>query len=134
MNHQTRWPSCCCNDSSTFTISCAAPARATPSGTRSPRLLGDGRRRPRSRCVATYLSGELRQRRHRCGLGEACSEPPPADDVPTLTVADVHASIDRIAAIAGTGSQARAHDEGLQRLLAAATAPEQSLLPQPVTR
>nr|WP_255609167.1 ATP-dependent DNA ligase [Micromonospora sp. PLK6-60] len=73
-----------------------------------------------------WLAGELRQRQTGVGYAGLRDLPPPAD-TPTLTVGGVDAAIDEIAAVAGTGSQARRRAL-LHRLFAAATADEQRLL------
>src|SRR5580765_6370173 len=55
--------------------------------------------------VTAYVGGTLRQR--RTGLGwRGLAELPEAAGSPTLTVLDVHEAFDRIAALAGAGSQA----------------------------
>ena len=75
---------------------------------------------------AAFLAGELRQR--STGVGWASLQDlPPAAEVATLTVGQVAATVDRLAAISGTGSQARRKEEA-HRLFAAATEPEQRLL------
>ncbi|SCG65258.1 DNA ligase-1 [Micromonospora halophytica] len=73
-----------------------------------------------------YLAGELRQRQTGVGWASLRDLPPPAAE-PTLTVAEVDAAIDGIAAVRGPGSQARRR-ELLGVLFAAATADEQRLL------
>ncbi|MGB2570250.1 ATP-dependent DNA ligase [Micromonospora citrea] len=73
-----------------------------------------------------YLAGELRQRQTGVGWASLRDLPPPAAE-PTLTVGEVDAAIDRIAAVRGPGSQAHRR-ELLGALLAAATADEQRLL------
>ncbi|MCI4062269.1 ATP-dependent DNA ligase [Micromonospora sp. R77] len=75
---------------------------------------------------AGYLAGELRQRQTGVGWAALRDLPPPAAE-PTLTVAGVDAAIDELAAVRGTGSQARRR-ELLGRLFARATAEEQRLL------
>jgi len=75
---------------------------------------------------AAFLAGELRQR--STGVGWASLQDlPPAAEVASLTVGQVAATVDRLAAISGTGSQARRKEEA-HRLFAAATEPEQRLL------
>jgi DNA ligase-1 len=76
--------------------------------------------------VVAYLSGELRQRRTGVGWASLRDLPPPSPD-PTLTVAEVDAAFDRVAATAGVGSQA-ARAALLAQLFAAATADEQDFL------
>jgi DNA ligase-1 len=75
---------------------------------------------------AAYLAGELRQRQTGVGYASLRDRPSPAES-PTLTVAQVDAAIDAIAAVAGAGSQARRRGL-LDALLAAATLDEQRLL------
>ncbi|MEV5695196.1 ATP-dependent DNA ligase [Micromonospora globbae] len=75
---------------------------------------------------AGWLAGELRQRQTGVGYASLRDLPPPAAE-PTLTVADVDAAIDEIAAVRGAGSQARRRAL-LGALYAAATAEEQRLL------
>ncbi|WP_436970906.1 ATP-dependent DNA ligase [Micromonospora coxensis] len=73
-----------------------------------------------------YLAGELRQRQTGVGWASLRDLPPPAAE-PSLTVGEVDAAIDRIAAVRGPGSQARRR-ELLGALFTAATADEQRLL------
>jgi DNA ligase-1 len=75
---------------------------------------------------SAYLAGELRQRQTGVGYASLRDLPPPAEQ-PVLTVADVDVAIDNIAAVSGTGAQARRRDL-LVRLFAAATADEQRML------
>ncbi|NUT33196.1 MAG: ATP-dependent DNA ligase [Hamadaea sp.] len=75
---------------------------------------------------AAFLAGELRQRSTGVGWASLQELPPPAE-TPTLTVGEVAITVDRLAAIAGAGSQARRRQE-VGRLFAAATAAEQRLL------
>jgi len=75
---------------------------------------------------AAFLAGEPRQRRLGVGWASLREVPPPAGE-PTLTVGDVDAAFDRLAALAGSGSQT-ARAEALESLLAAATAAEQRYL------
>lgn len=76
--------------------------------------------------VITYLAGRLPQ--GRLGVGwKLLAEPvPPATDA-TLTVRQVSAALDRLAAVRGAGAQAERR-RLLAGLLAAATAPEQEFL------
>ncbi|GAB2816189.1 ATP-dependent DNA ligase [Streptomyces daliensis] len=76
--------------------------------------------------VVTYLAGRLPQR--RTGVGwSTLKEPVPPAAVPRLTVPDVDAALDRIAAVNGKGAQAeRRHLVG--ELMGAATAEEQHFL------
>ncbi|GIJ24306.1 ATP-dependent DNA ligase [Micromonospora lutea] len=73
-----------------------------------------------------WLAGELRQRQTGVGWASLRDLPPPAAES-TLTVSAVDAAIDEIAAVHGTGSQARRRTL-VHRLYAAATADEQRLL------
>ncbi|MFG2064166.1 ATP-dependent DNA ligase [Micromonospora sp. NPDC048871] len=75
---------------------------------------------------AGWLAGELRQRQTGVGWAGLRDLPPPAAE-PTLTVGAVDAAIDEIAAVHGSGSQARRRAL-VHRLYAAATADEQRLL------
>lgn len=78
------------------------------------------------RAGAGYLAGAPRQR--VLGVGwAALREPPAPADVGTLTVAEVDAALDRLAALSGPGSQAARRGE-LAALLARATASEQAFL------
>jgi len=75
---------------------------------------------------AAFLAGEPRQR--RLGVGWASlREVPPAAAEPVLTVSDVDAAFEWLAALAGSGSQT-ARAAALETLLAAATAAEQRYL------
>jgi DNA ligase-1 len=75
---------------------------------------------------ASYLCGELRQR--QTGVGWATLRGvPPAAEVATLTVGEIHRAVDEISRVAGAGSQARRR-ELVHRLFGAATADEQDLL------
>ncbi|HWI74356.1 MAG TPA: hypothetical protein VNT55_20520, partial [Baekduia sp.] len=73
-----------------------------------------------------YLSGELRQRRTGVGWAALRDLPEPAAEA-SLQVGDVDVVLERIAAMAGAGSQA-ARREALTGLFARATEPEQQLL------
>jgi DNA ligase-1 len=75
---------------------------------------------------AAFLAGELRQRQTGVGWASVRDVPAPAE-VPTLTVGEVDAAIERLSAVAGTGSQAERR-RLLHALYAAATADEQRLL------
>ncbi|MEW2477782.1 ATP-dependent DNA ligase [Micromonospora gifhornensis] len=75
---------------------------------------------------AGWLAGELRQRQTGVGWAGLRDLPPPAAE-PTLTVGAVDAAIDAIAAVHGSGSQARRRAL-VHSLYAAATADEQQLL------
>ena len=81
---------------------------------------------PEAPIAVTYLAGRLPQR--RTGLGwRALSEPVPEAAKPALTVLEVDATLERIAAISGKGAQA-ARRRQLEALLGAATAEEQRFL------
>ncbi|WBB79579.1 ATP-dependent DNA ligase [Micromonospora sp. WMMD882] len=75
---------------------------------------------------AGWLAGELRQRQTGVGWASLRDLPAPAVE-PTLTVAAVDAAIDGIAAVRGSGSQARRRAL-LGALFAAATTAEQRML------
>ena len=76
--------------------------------------------------VTSYLAGSLRQRRTGLGWRSMQSLPAPATE-PSLTVLEVHEAFDRIAALAGAGSQA-ARAAATESLFARATADEQPWL------
>ncbi|MFE9423898.1 ATP-dependent DNA ligase [Kitasatospora sp. NPDC006697] len=76
--------------------------------------------------VITYLAGRLPQRRIGVGWSSLADPVPPAVE-PGLTVGQVHAALDELAAVRGAGAQARRR-ELLVRLLGAATAEEQEFL------
>jgi DNA ligase-1 len=81
--------------------------------------------------VTSYLAGSLRQR--RTGLGwRSVAELPPSAPAATLGVAEVHDAFDRIAALAGPGSQA-ARAAAVADLFGRATAEEQAWLRGVVT-
>src|SRR4051794_16635965 len=73
-----------------------------------------------------YLSGELRQRRTGVGWAALRDVPAPAPE-PALQVGEVDLALERIAGIAGAGSQA-ARRAAIDDLFARATEPEQQLL------
>ncbi|WP_026875909.1 ATP-dependent DNA ligase [Jiangella gansuensis] len=81
--------------------------------------------------VASYLAGELRQRRTGLGYAALRSVPPPSHP-PTLEVLEVDAEFAALAALEGKGSTTRRR-ERFQALLARATATEQRLLAGLVT-
>jgi len=73
--------------------------------------------------VVSYLAGRVPQR--RTGVGwRTLAELPPAADRPRLTVAELDASLERIAAVRGSGAQAERR-RLLRELLSAATDEEQ---------
>jgi ATP-dependent DNA ligase I len=76
--------------------------------------------------VTSYLAGSLRQRRTGLGWRSMQSPPPPAAE-PSLTVQEVHEAFERIAALAGSGSQA-ARAAATAELFGRATAEEQPWL------
>ena len=81
--------------------------------------------------VTAYVGGALRQRRTGLGWRGLTTLPTPATAA-TLTVLDVHAAFDRIAALAGAGSQA-ARAAAVVALFGRATASEQAWLRGVVT-
>ncbi len=78
------------------------------------------------RVVTAYLAGSLLQRRTGLGWRSLQSLPVPAT-APSLDVVEVHAALDRIAALAGAGSQA-ARAAAVTELFGAAIADEQQWL------
>ena len=76
--------------------------------------------------VVRYLSGSLRQRRTGVGWASLTALPPPAAH-PTLTVRDVDAAFEEIAAVGGQGS-ALLRAAAVGALFGRATQPEQHLL------
>jgi DNA ligase-1 len=76
--------------------------------------------------VVSYLAGSLRQRRTGLGWRSLQSLPEPAHS-PELTVTQVHEAFERIAALAGTGSQ-QSRADATAELFAMATAGEQAWL------
>jgi DNA ligase-1 len=86
-----------------------------------------GRVEPKETAVVTaYLGGSLLQRRTGLGWRGLQTVPEPAE-APGLTVLGVHEAFERIAALAGAGSQA-ARAEAVDELFGAATADEQRWL------
>jgi DNA ligase-1 len=81
--------------------------------------------------VTSYVGGSLRQRRTGLGWRGLTDLPPPAG-TSSLTVAEVDATFDAIAALAGAGSQA-ARASAVSDLFARATADEQQWLRGVVT-
>ncbi|WP_395728512.1 ATP-dependent DNA ligase [Nakamurella sp.] len=77
--------------------------------------------------VVTYLSGTLRQRRTGVGWASLSSLPSAAAAEPTLTVPEVDAAFEAIAAIGGAGSAAL-RAAAVEALFARATEAEQRLL------
>src|SRR5690242_8856370 len=77
--------------------------------------------------VATaYLGGTVLQRRTGVGWRGVSAPPEPAAEA-TLTVLEVHETLDRLAALSGPGSQ-EARSSGVRDLFARATADEQRWL------
>jgi DNA ligase-1 len=76
--------------------------------------------------VTSYLAGALRQRRTGLGWRSLQDLPDPADTA-TLEVGEVHAEFERIAVLAGAGSQV-ARADATRDLFARATADEQRWL------
>jgi DNA ligase 1 len=76
--------------------------------------------------VTAYLGGTILQRRTGVGFRGLSSLPDPADE-PTLTVLEVHETLEALAALAGAGSQ-EARATGVRDLFARATAGEQRWL------
>lgn len=81
--------------------------------------------------VTAYLGGTLRQRRTGLGWRSMATLPSPAAG-PSLTVLEVHAAFDAIAALAGPGSQT-ARAAAVAELFCRATADEQQWLRGVVT-
>ena len=81
--------------------------------------------------AATYLGGSLRQRRTGVGWRSLRELPEPAA-VPSLTVGDVDAALQRLADLSGAGSQAL-RVEGVRALFGSATAEEQAYLARLIT-
>ena len=81
--------------------------------------------------VVAHLSGVLPQRRLGVGFRSLGSLPPPAGEA-SLTVAEVDAAFDRLAATAGAGSAASRRAE-LADLMGRATADEQAFLRDLIT-
>ena len=101
----------------------------TRSRKRKAELLGDALRKlspDEVEAGVAFLSGELRQRRTGVGWAALRDAPPPAAE-PTLTVEEVDGSFERIAALAGPGSQV-ARREAVAELFGRATPPEQAFL------
>ncbi|MCU1595205.1 MAG: ATP-dependent ligase [Frankiales bacterium] len=76
--------------------------------------------------VASYVSGELRQRRTGVGWRSLQDLPDPSE-APTLTVLEVDSAFEGMSSLAGTGSQA-SRAAAVGALWARATAAEQQLL------
>ncbi|MDX6220298.1 MAG: ligase 1, partial [Frankiales bacterium] len=102
---------------------------ATPKRTEKLALLADALRRAgpdEVAVVASYLSGELRQRRTGVGWKSLQDLPDPAPE-PSLTVLEVDAAFAALAGLSGPGS-ATARATRLAELWSAAAAEEQRLL------
>jgi DNA ligase 1 len=107
----------------------SAAVAATASRSKKAALLADCLREAAPDEVAiaaAYLSGDLLQRRTGVGWASLRDVPPPAAE-PSLTVAAAAETFATIAAVSGTGSQARRR-ELLAAMLRAATAEEQRFL------
>src|SRR5690349_19361495 len=76
--------------------------------------------------VTAYLGGTILQRRTGVGWRGLSSLPDPADE-PSVTVLEVHEALDRLAAMAGAGSQ-ELRASGVRDLFARMTADEQRWL------
>ena len=76
--------------------------------------------------VTAYLGGTVLQRRTGVGWRGVSALPEPAEG-PTLTVLDVHETLDRLAALSGPGSQ-EARSSGVRDLFGRATTDEQRWL------
>ena len=81
--------------------------------------------------AVAYLSGEPRQRPLGVGWAALRELPSPAGE-PRFTVLDVDNALDRIAALAGSGSQAQRRD-AIAKLFGRATGPEQEFLRRLIT-
>ena len=81
--------------------------------------------------VAAYVAGSLRQRRTGVGHRGLSGLPHPAE-TPSLTVVEVDAAFDELAALAGPGSQGR-RAEALSTLFSRATVEEQRWLRGAIT-
>jgi DNA ligase 1 len=110
-------------------VTTSAAVAATPARTEKIRLLAAAIARLDADEVAagvSFLTGEPRQR--RLGVGWASlRDTPPAADEPQLSVADVDAAFDRLAAVAGAGSQAE-RQRRVDGLFGRAVADEQDFL------
>ena len=101
----------------------------TRSRKRKAELLGEalGRLEPGEiEAGVAFLSGELRQRRTGVGWASLRDLPAPAAE-PSLQVAEVDAALERVAGLAGPGSQA-ARREAITAVFGRATAGEQAFL------
>ncbi len=110
-------------------VTTSAAVSGTRSRTAKRDLLADLLRRCEAdevEVAVAYLSGETRQRRTGIGWRSLAEQVEPATD-PVLTVLEVDAELERLAALAGTGSQG-ARRQALATLLGRATAPEQTFL------
>src|SRR5919112_2671971 len=76
--------------------------------------------------AVAWLSGELTQRQIGVGWATLRDQPTPASE-PTLTVAEVEATFDRIGGLSGQGSQT-ARRAAVQDILGRATEDEQRFL------
>ena len=109
--------------------SVSAAVGETRARKRKAELLGDALRKLAPEEVeagVAFLSGELRQRRTGVGWAALRDVPSPAAE-PTLTVGEVDAAFERLAALSGPGSQV-ARREAVAELFGRATAAEQAFL------
>ncbi|SDB91767.1 DNA ligase-1 [Raineyella antarctica] len=81
--------------------------------------------------VATFLSGQLRQRRTGLGWRSLGSVPEPADE-PTLAPLQVDAALEALSQLSGPGSR-QSREAAVVELFGRATAPEQDFLRRLVT-
>ena len=81
--------------------------------------------------AASYLSGTLRQRRTGLGWRGLADLPPPADE-PSVGLAEVDATLERISGLAGSGSMGARRD-AVGELFSRMTGPEQEFLRNLVT-
>ncbi|MGZ4495543.1 MAG: ATP-dependent DNA ligase [Nocardioides sp.] len=110
-------------------VSASAAVTATRSRTAKTAALAEALRAAAPDEVETataYLSGTLRQRRTGLGWRSLGDLPAPAAE-PALTVAQVHAAFEEIAAVSGAGAQAR-RAALVDDLFGRATGPEQAYL------
>lgn len=110
-------------------VDTSAQVGATRSRTAKTTLVAEALRRAGpddARLVASYLAGELPQRRTGVGWRSLTSLPDPAPE-PSLSVAEVDAAITDLAALSGAGSGAR-RSAAVAALFGRLTAAEQTFL------